>query len=157
MKKNGKIVAACLATLILSGCVNNQKEKIGYSSDSDSVTTENIADAVKSVNIDEETLVKAGFKSENGLPTIVDFSAVWCPPCQEFKPIFHDAAKLYAGRIDFIAVDVDSFPKLSEKYGVSAIPTVIYFDSEGKEINRTQGFLGKEDFSVAVEQLLNTK
>lgn len=44
--------------------------------------------------------------------------------------------------------------KFSEKYGIEAIPTVIYFDASGKELNRTQGFIGKEDFNAAVNQLL---
>ncbi len=142
--------------LLLTSCVNNQKDKLAYSSDSTEVTEapQGVNDEIKPVNLNEDEIIKAGFKSQKGLPTIVDFSAVWCGPCQQFKPIFKEAQKEYAGKVDFITVDVDSFPKLSEKYRISAVPTIIYFDAAGKELNRTQGFIGKEPFNVAINELL---
>ena len=39
--------------------------------------------------------------------TIIDFNATWCGPCKAFAPIFEEAAKDYAGKVKFIAVDVD--------------------------------------------------
>ena len=154
---NKAIICSAFASLMLFGaCVNNQKEKNGHPADKNPIVRNdnNKADAMPAANIDEEAILKAGFRSEAGLPLIVDFSAAWCGPCRQFKPIFHETAANYAGKVDFLTVDVDSFPKFAEKYGIEAIPTVIYFDASGKELNRTQGFIGKEDFNAAVNQLL---
>lgn len=150
------VLAVALASLALGSCVNDRKEKTGQEADTAvAPKTEAAAVAAGHVSdIDEKAILESGFKSEKGLPLVVDFSAVWCGPCQQFKPIFHKAAADFEGRIDFLAIDVDSFPSLAEKYGVSAIPTVVYFDAAGKETNRTTGFVGADDFNAALNALL---
>lgn len=145
------------AALLLGACTNNRKDRLVYSADSSAVTEapKDVKDNISPSNLDENVLVQNGFKSEKGIPTVVDFSASWCGPCRQFKPIFEEAATVYAGKVDFISIDVDSFPKLSEKYGIEAIPTIIYFDSKGKEMNRTEGFIGKEPFNASINELIS--
>lgn len=153
-----KIVISCIASILLLGaCVNNQKDRLAYSADSTAVTEapKGVSENIKPIDLDENIILNAGFKSENGFPTVVDFSATWCGPCKQFKPIFEEAKQTYAGKVDFLTIDVDSFPRISEKYGIEAVPTIIYFDAQGKEVNRTQGFIGKENFNVNINQLLN--
>lgn len=77
---------------------------------------------------------------KNGLPVIVDFSAEWCPPCRKLKPIFTELKGVYAGKVDFVTVNVDSMPELSQDFRVESIPALIYLNAEGEEIYRSVGF-----------------
>ncbi len=63
--------------------------------------------------------------------TILKFTAPWCGPCQAFKPIF-ETVKGKFNDISFEEVDFDSSPDLRAKYGVSAIPHLVFLDSGGK-------------------------
>ena len=91
------------------------------------------------------------FKIENGRiipkhgrPMIVDFSATWCPPCRQLKPIFEKLAEEFKGRIDFVTVDVDENPELSQAYGVQSIPMMVFLNKDGQIQNTLIGFQTRE-------------
>ncbi len=93
--------------------------------------------------------------SENGLPMVVDFSATWCPPCQQLKPIFSQLKDEYSGKVDFITVDVDSVPELAQKYDIHNIPALLFVSRDGKEMYRTIGFIPADSIKRVVSQYLN--
>ncbi len=62
---------------------------------------------------------------------VVDFYAVWCPPCKVLAPILDDLAGDYKGKVGFYKVDAEQLRDLSARYKVEAYPTVIMFDSTG--------------------------
>lgn len=39
---------------------------------------------------------------------VVDFSAVWCGPCQMIGPFFGQLSETYDGQLVFVKVDVDA-------------------------------------------------
>lgn len=64
--------------------------------------------------------------------TIVDFNAVWCGPCRMLAPVVDEMAKKYAGKADFISVDVDKFGELMEAYHLgNSIPVVLFLKPDG--------------------------
>ena len=68
------------------------------------------------------------------------FSATWCGPCKQFKPIMEEiAGDGYS--IEFI--DVDNEQNKAEKYGVRSVPTVV-IEIDGKEVDRFIGVLPKK-------------
>jgi len=68
------------------------------------------------------------------------FSAAWCGPCKQFKPIMDEiAGDGYS--IEFI--DVDNEQNKAEKYGVRSVPTVVIEDN-GIEVDRFIGVLPKK-------------
>ncbi len=149
------ILAIALASASLLACTNNRNDKSTTESDRPSTTEEISVDTKEhTYNINEEVILKNGFKSQKGLPTVVDFWATWCGPCQQFKPVFHKAEAEYDGKIEFLAIDVDSYPAIAQKYGIESIPTVIYFDANGKEINRTNGAISDDEFKSVLDALL---
>ena len=77
---------------------------------------------------------------KNGLPTIIDFSATWCPPCRQLKPIFSKLEEEFKGRINFITIDVDENPEISAAYGVQSIPMLIFMSPDGQIKNTLVGF-----------------
>jgi len=60
-------------------------------------------------------------------PILVDFFAVWCPPCQVLSPILEKLESEFKKELIFAKINVDSSPKASQKYGINPIPTVILF------------------------------
>ena len=83
---------------------------------------------------------------------MVDFFATWCGPCQELSPILVELDKQYNGEVQFYKVDVDESQDCAIRYGVNAMPTLVFF-KDGKEIEREVGFLPKEELEELIEEL----
>jgi thioredoxin 1 len=79
------------------------------------------------------------------LPRLVDLGAKSCIPCKMMAPILEDLKREYAGTFKTEFVDVWQDPEPGRKYGIRVIPTQIFFDAEGKELFRHEGFFSKED------------
>lgn len=87
---------------------------------------------------------------DNGRLVVIDFNASWCIPCRRFTPTFHKVAQQYAGKADFVSVDVDKFPELARKFGVSSIPHITFLQPDGS----TDAVVGTDhlaDFASLVE------
>ena len=79
------------------------------------------------------------------LPRLVDLGADKCIPCKMMAPILDEMKKDYAGTIDVEFIDVWKNPDKAKEYGISVIPTQIFYDASGKELFRHEGFFSKED------------
>ena len=86
----------------------------------------------------------------NGRPMIVDFSATWCPPCRQLKPIFEKLAEEFRGRIDFVTVDVDENPSLAMEYGANSIPMMVFLNKDGQVQNTIVGFQNRDQLLAAI-------
>ena len=69
---------------------------------------------------------------------MVDFWATWCGPCKLMSPIVEKLAALYDGKAVIGKVETDSEMELAQKYGITAIPTLIFFKN-GVEFERKVG------------------
>ena len=87
------------------------------------------------------------------LPRLVDLGASKCIPCKMMAPILEDLKKSYEGRMDVEFIDVWKSPDSGKEYGVKIIPTQIFYNAEGKELFRHEGFLGKEDILAKWKEL----
>jgi len=67
----------------------------------------------------DETVGKDGI-------VLVDFWAEWCGPCKRFAPIY-GALSDQKPEITFAKVDTEAHPELSQKYQITAIPTLMAF------------------------------
>ncbi len=85
-------------------------------------------------------------------PAIVEFSADWCLPCVEMEhSTFTDPDVLReAARFSMLQADVtessDANDLLLEEFGVLGVPTIIFYDGAGREVDRVVGFVDAEEF-----------
>lgn len=98
-------------------------------------------------------------KPTQGLPLVVDFNAVWCPPCQKLKPIFEEVEKAYAGKVQFLSLDVDEKQNAAvcETYAVTNIPLLLFISADGRVVDKVVGFVDKEELEEYVEALIANK
>lgn len=80
----------------------------------------------------------------SGRVTMIDLGATECIPCKMMAPILKELEREYAGVADIVFIDVWKNPAEGRKYGIQAIPTQIFFDSDGNEVYRHVGFLDKK-------------
>ncbi len=90
-----------------------------------------------------------------GLPVVIDFSATWCPPCQQFGPIFEKVADEYEGRVKMVSIDVDENEDLARKFGVESIPMVVYMTADGKIADTTVGLISQPELEQRINSLLD--
>ena len=79
------------------------------------------------------------------LPRLVDLGADKCIPCKMMAPILDEFKRDYADQFTTEFIDVWKNPAAGTQYGIRVIPTQIFYDAEGKERFRHEGFFGKED------------
>ncbi|MBH0230186.1 thioredoxin family protein [Halobacillus yeomjeoni] len=72
-------------------------------------------------------------------PTILLFSADWCPDCRVIDPVLPELERKFDGWT-FVYVDRDQFIHICSEYDVFGIPSFIAFN-EGEEVGR---YVGKE-------------
>ena len=85
--------------------------------------------------------------------TLVDLGAKTCIPCKMMAPILRDLAREYEGKAAVIFIDVWKNPAPARQTGIRVIPTQIFYDKQGKEVGRHEGFLDKKSIVAAFEKL----
>lgn len=92
------------------------------------------------IDITSENFEELVLKNEKTV--LLDFSAVWCGPCQMIAPVIHEIAEenkdIVVGKID-----VDNDTPLAIKFGVSSIPTLVVMKN-GQAIDKAVGLRSKE-------------
>ncbi|GAK52821.1 thioredoxin [Candidatus Moduliflexus flocculans] len=89
-----------------------------------------MSDVVLTVNDTnfEELILRAS------IPALIDLWAPWCAPCRMIAPVVEELAADYQGKAVIGKLNVDENSGVASRYGVTSIPTLIFFkDGEVKD------------------------
>jgi len=107
---------------------------------------------LKPIEVDETNFEEVIFKYEN---VVVDFWAEWCGPCRMIAPIIDELAREYAGKVVFAKLNVDESESIAVEYGISAIPTLMFF-KRGKPVDMMVGVHPKSEIKKWIDNILST-
>lgn len=79
----------------------------------------------------------------SGRPVLIDLGARSCKSCKEMAPVLEALATEYSGRAYVLFIDVREDQAAASKFGIRMIPTQIFFDARGMEVNRHVGVLDR--------------
>jgi thioredoxin 1 len=89
----------------------------------------------------------------DGKPFLVDFGANSCIPCRQMRPVLKKVDKEYAGKTRVLVIDVYKYQDLAREYKIQLLPTLVFFDSKGKEAFRHMGVLDKEKIVAKLKEI----
>lgn len=94
---------------------------------------------------------------KTGKPFFVDYYTDWCGPCKMMsKHTFTDAKVGNYGNQNFIAYKLNAEQgegiEIAGRSNIQGYPTIIFYNSDGKEIGRSLGFVDAESFLKLLEK-----
>ncbi len=114
----------------------------------------------------------------NGKPAALTFFATWCPYCRRQTPLLVEAARKYAGSVQFVGIDVgeneaqaqgyikemgisypvalDDASQVGGLYAVTGFPTTFFIDAQGEIVRVQVGLMSAEDLEAQLQQLLTS-
>ena len=101
---------------------------------------------VNDANFDEQVI-------KSDLPVLVDFWAEWCSPCHIVAPVVEEILRDHEGELKVCKLNVDEGPKVSSRYGIRAIPTIMVFKN-GEVVEQIVGVVSKETLEAKIKSHL---
>jgi thiol:disulfide interchange protein DsbD len=111
-----------------------------------------------------EALIRGARKQAK--PVIIDFTADWCVPCRimeqrtfAYLPVIAKAKQFLTLRVDLTHSTQPKSRSLMDRYHIKGVPTVIFLDQRGKEIEglRFYEVIKPEEFLKKMELALKAR
>lgn len=120
-----------------------------------------LAFALGGLGCDDTTAPKVGPATAPALantasrPMLLVFSRDYCTPCQVMKPWVEELRAETRGVVDVVTVNVDrkAHEHIGAFFKISAVPTLIYLQSNGEVARRTDGLAKKTQMMAVMEEL----
>lgn len=94
-----------------------------------------------------------GAAPATGKPALYEFGAGYCASCKEMAKIMAELTTSHSDQVEFRLVYMDKEKPLFEKYKIMLIPTQVFLDVSGKEVDRHVGALTKEEVIKKLKEL----
>ena len=102
------------------------------------------------------TITVSNFDTEvlkSTTPVLIDFWAPWCGPCRLVAPSVEEMATQYAGKLKVGKLNVDDYPAVAQRYGITGIPALLFFEG-GQVVDTVVGAVPKSTLQKHVDGVL---
>ncbi len=89
------------------------------------------------------------------IPVLIDFYADWCQPCKKLVPILESLNEEFNRKLKIGKVDTGK-TSLANKYNVSSLPSILFFNN-GELINRKTGMQSKKALKEMILEKITNK
>jgi thioredoxin 1 len=89
----------------------------------------------------------------SGKPALYEFGAGYCVSCKEMEKVMAELKTTHSDQVEFRMIYVDKEKPLFEQYKIMLIPTQVFLDASGKEVDRHMGVLTKEEVLKKLKEL----
>jgi thioredoxin 1 len=86
-------------------------------------------------------------------PALYEFGAKTCIPCIQMKKVMAELTTSHGSQVEFRMVYTDEEKDLFRQYTIMLIPTQVFLDASGKEVDRHVGALTKEEVLKKLKEL----
>ena len=83
--------------------------------------------------------------SAPGRPTLYEFGAGYCFSCKEMEKIMQELKAQYGQQLEVRLIYADKERDLFKQYKIMLIPTQVFLDASGKEVERHIGPLSRDE------------
>jgi len=154
MKTTHKVVLAAVILFFLTIPLEAQDTK-SVKVSKDTITAKAATKSKTKTAVKKKTVAKADSTKPKPVkpPKLVDLGAGKCIPCKMMSPILDQLEKDFKGKMDVVFIDVWQNADEGSKYKIRVIPTQIFYNPEGKELFRHEGFYSREDILAKWKEL----
>jgi thiol-disulfide isomerase/thioredoxin len=89
----------------------------------------------------------------SGKPTLVEFGATGCVPCDMMQPILDKLKKKFPDTLNIVFLHVGENQVLASRYGIQSIPVQAFFDANGQEVFRHTGFFAEDEVIKQLQKM----
>ncbi|MGQ9689092.1 MAG: thioredoxin family protein [Desulfobaccales bacterium] len=88
-----------------------------------------------------------------GRPALYEFGANLCYSCKVMEQVMAELRQSHGDQVEFRMVYADKEKELFQHYKIMLIPTQVFLDASGKEVDRHIGALTKEEVLKKLKDL----
>jgi thioredoxin 1 len=89
----------------------------------------------------------------SGKPSLIEFGATGCVPCDMMQPILDKLRKTHADRLNVVFVHVGQEKVLAARFGIRSIPVQVFYDPNGNEVFRHEGFFAEAEVNKILAKI----
>ena len=89
----------------------------------------------------------------SGKPSLIEFGASGCVPCDMMQPILEKLRKTHAERLNVVFVHVGQEKVLAARFGIRTIPVQVFYDPNGNEVFRHEGFFAETEVNKILAKM----
>jgi thioredoxin 1 len=96
---------------------------------------------------------QSGSPPPQARPALYEFGAKTCLPCIQMQQVMAELKQTHGDQVEFRMVYADENKDLFPQYKIMLIPTQVFLDASGQEVDRHIGPLTKEEVLQKLKEL----